>query len=449
MNEETQLPPQNLNAELAVLGCQVLVGKGGASEYADKINHLPEVLSLNDFYSDAHRTIQKAIWRVKDRTGVVDVILLADELESMGEFENVGGDAKLYDLMKSVPFSTHVLHYAEIVAKCSRRRQAIQIGQDMIRKAYDETKSDSEFIEDAHDSAMRMAQIMRTKSSRPRPIKEITLEAVAMLERGESPKVYWGSEAIVSWLGGYTRGSLIVMGARPRHGKSMIALEWLDCAAQVGIPGLMISEEMLEMQLASRTLLYLSNLNEAEQKLNPAQVRREAEQHFANRATVLVASKCKKIASVERAIARAVQSHGVQLVAVDYAQIIDGDGDSEEQRISNVSKRMKQAAMDHDIVVILLAQLNRQVEARDNAKPKLADLKGSGGLEADADIVLLPYWPWQFDESYPHKSEYRIVLAKNRSGGTEESEIELKIEPSRQRLLQAETRYQDPSDRFD
>ncbi len=445
MKPEDQIPPQNLEAERCVLGCQLLAER----EIDDRFNQLSNILSLSDFYSDVHQTIQKSIWRVRDRSGVVDVVLVADELAAIGQLEEIGGAAYLMEVLETVPHSSHVLHYAEIVARCSRRRSAIQIGQDMIRKAYDATKSDQEFIEDAHDSAMRMAQILKTKSSRPRPIKELAFEGIEMLERGESPKVYWGPPEIVNWIGGYTRGSLIVMGARPRHGKSMIALQWLDCAAQVGIPGMMISEEMLEMQLASRTLLYLSDLPEGEQKSDPATVRRQAEKHFESRATVLVASKCKKIAAAERAIARAVQSHGVQIVAVDYAQIIDGDGDSEEQRISNVSKRMKQAAMDHDIVIVLLAQLNRQVESRDNPKPKLSDLKGSGGLEADADIVLLPYWPWRFDEDYTPRSEYRIVLAKHRSGSTDENEIELKIDPARQRLLQAETLFRDPSDRFD
>lgn len=444
MKPDEQLPPQNLQAEQCVLGCQLV----GDRDSEDKFSHLPNVLELVHFYSDVHRTIQKAIWRVRDRSGAVDAVLVADELESLGKLEEIGGAQYLLEVMQTVPHSAHILHYAELIARDFRRRQAIQIGEDMIRKAYDPTKSDQEFIEDAHDSAMRMAQILKTKSSRPRPIKELAFEAVEMLERGESPKVYWGVREIVDWIGGYTRGNLIVMGARARHGKSMIALQWLDCAAKEGISGMMISEEMLEMQLATRTLMYLSELTEEQQKLDPAQVRRDTEVHFQKRATVLVASRCKKIASVERAIARAVQSHGVQIVAVDYAQIIDGDGDSEEQRISNVSKRMKQAAMDHNIVVILLAQLNRQVETRDNPKPRLSDLKGSGGLEADADIVLLPYWPWRFDEDYTPRSEYRIVLAKHRSGSTEENEIQLKIDPARQRLLQQETLFRDPSDQF-
>ena len=441
---EIRLPPQDLQAEQCVLACQILAGKSGYASVPGAIDRLSETLSPADFYSDVHVTIQKAILLSREANGgETDVVLVADQLARMGKLEDASPQY-LTEILETVPHSGNVLHYAAIVAGCARRRKVIEVGQKMVDRAYDARYDDQEIVDDAFQTAAKMADAMQLQASGPRKLSAITQDVLDAYTRGESPSLFWGLDEIDRELGGVSLGSLVLIGARPRHGKSMVALQWLDCAAQAGIPGMMISEEMMELQLGSRTLLYLSDLPQDQHKSRVAELARQAEKHFAHRAPVLVVQKCSKIARAEKAIFRATRSHGVKIVAVDYAQLIDGEGDSEEQRISNVSKRMKQAAVRHGIIVILLAQLNRQIEHRENPTPKLSDLKGSGGLEADADVVLFPYWPVLFDDGYTPRDDYRVVVAKDRNGPAEGRVIEMRIDAARQRLLPA-----DPTRRFD
>jgi replicative DNA helicase len=439
MRDLEQLPPQNLEAEQAVLGCQILGGKFGASKHLDQINLLPEVLSVDDFYSDVHQEIQRAIWRLKDKIGVVDVLLLADELESTGKYAEVGGTDYLMKLIDKLEDSTHSLHYAAMVTKCSRRRKSIDIGNMMIRKAYDPTRSDEEFISEAHEAAMKMAEMLHVKKSHPRFLSEHVNEQIDGLERGDLPVVFYGIKEIDGLMRGMAPGELIVVGARPNHGKSALALQWLDAAAAKGVSSLMISEEMSAQNIASRTLTYVSELPSSSWKEQIDNLRLEATSHFSRRAGVLIAENCGTIAACERAIDRAVQSHGIKIVAVDYAQMIDGDGETKAQRVGDVSKRLKKMATKHGINPILLAQLNRGVETRDDLTPRSSDLKDSGSLEEDADIVLLPYVPAMFDETYSDKTEYRIICTKNRSRPGRGEVIQMKTDFGRQRIVSVDT----------
>ena len=138
-----------------------------------------------------------------------------------------------------------------------------------------------------------------------------------------------------------------------------------------------------------------------------------------------------------------VRSHGVRIVAVDYIQLISGEGETKEQRVDDVSSRMKAAAMRHDIVLLLLAQLDRSIKSRDNPQPQLADLRDSGGVENDADVALFPFWPFKFDDTYGDPSEYRIYCRKNRNRGIREHVIKLRILPDRQRIAGLESEVPD------
>ena len=424
---EAESPPQDLRAERNTLGVQLLGGEA--------VEIVRQIISAADYWSDIHRMIQGAIFDVYDTAdGNVDVLLVEDKLRRSGQLKEVGDVGYLVELMEAVYVSAHAAEYALIVADYSRRRKADAIGRELSSKARNPAIDYREVVEAANEAAMKMTVLLNVKNSRPRPIEEHVFETIETYRKGQTPAVFWGIPDIDQILGGVMPGELIVIGARPSMGKSLVALQWLDCAARIGIPGLMISEEMSAASLANRCLSTITDVPSEKWKAEADRIEFDAKEHFKNSAPVLIAEKCGTVAAAERAIARAVQSHGVRIVAVDYAQLLKGNGDTKEQRVGDVSARMKSAAMKHDIVVLLLAQLNRQIESRPNASPQLSDLRDSGGLEQDADVVLFPFWPFKLDDQYKDRTEYRVYCRKNRNRGIDESFVGMRINAARQRL---------------
>ncbi len=427
MSKEIQILPQNLAAERSCLGCQIL--------WSSKVPDVREIIGPEDYHSDINGKVQRAINRLCDGGAELDVLTLAAQLQSTNQLDEIGGPAYINELFESVPDGAHATFHAELVAECSRRRKMIVIGRGMADKAFDMSVEDSELMESTIKSAMQLSTLLAgADKSKPRTVSDHVIDIIGNLSKGESTTFFWGIDAIDSMIGGTAAGELIVIGGRPSHGKSMVGLQWLDCASERGIPGLMISEEMSASSLAARSLSSITTLTKHEWKDNVDRLFFDVRQHFTGRAPILIAEKCSTAAKAERAIAQAVQSHNIRIVVIDYAQLLHGDGDTKEQRIADVSSRMKAAAMRYDIVVLLLAQLNRQIEGRDNPSPQLSDLRDSGGIENDADVAIFPFWPFKFDDTYEDPNEYRIYCRKNRNRGIRDHVIKMRINPERQRL---------------
>jgi len=422
-----RIPPQDLTAERSVLGSQIIDNS--------KVNVVRDIIEPTDFYSDVHQAIQTAILKTHDaHDGNIDLILLVDTLASMGKLEDIGGHNYLLECLEAVPYSAHASFHAGIVASRSRRRKAIAIGEALINDASDMGKDDNEIIQVAHTAAQKMAECLKVKKSAPKLLSDGVHAVIETYRVGESPTMFWGIPSIDEMIGGTMPGELVIIGARPSVGKSLVGLQWLDHASRKGIPGLLISEEMPMKSVASRHLVSVTSIPESQWRESVDEIQKKASIHFRDAAPILVAENCGSIGNAEREIERAVQSHGIQIVVADYAQIISGSGQTKEQQVSDVSNRLKACAMKHNLVIILLAQLNRKIESRDNQTPMLSDLKDSGGLEADGDVVLLLMWPWKVDSSYDDKTEYRIFQAKNRSRGIKDNVIQLRIDPENQRL---------------
>ena len=421
-----RVPPQSINAEQTVLACQLLGG--------GKTDVVRGIISPEDFYLDVHSTIQRAILAVADATGGdVDVILVSENLVANGKFEDIGGGAYLGEILDKTYYANHASHYAEIVADCSRRRKAIAIGEALVEKSHDMNLEVAEIAEAANDAAMQMSSTLKTAWTRPRTLREHVVEMFDEARKGEEPTVHWGIPEIDRLIGGVALGEMVVIGARPSQGKSLLGMQWLDCAAGKGIPGLMVSEEMTPKSLAVRALCGITCIPSDQWLTDCGRIEFDIKEHFDQRAPVLIAEKCQNVSAVERAIARAVQSHGVRIVCVDYVQLVDGNGSNKVEQIADVSSRLKAAAMKHGIIMIALAQLNREVEKRDNHKPQLSDFKGSGGIEQDADVALFPYWPFKSDDSEP-PDKYLVYVRKNRNRGIGDEAVELRINTSRQRV---------------
>lgn len=395
---------------------------------------MAEIVGPSDFYVDTNQIIQTAIVDCHKEVGSADTLLVADRLSAMGKLDDVGGPVRLLEILESVPHSAHAAHYAGIVLERSRRRKAIAIGQKMIDQAYDLTADHKSLCEGAHDAARSIAETLNHSRTRPRRLADHVAGVIETYRSGQTPTVWWGVPEIDEMIGGVMPGELVVIGARPSMGKTLVGLQWLDESSRRGIPGLIISEEMSAASLATRSLSGITDIPSDRWRDDPDRLERETREYFAHRAPVLIAEKCATAAGAERAIARAVQSDGVRIVAVDYVQLLAGQGDSKEQRVADVSARMKAAAMRHDIVVLMLAQLNRQIETRQNAVPQLSDLRDSGGIEQDADVALFPFWPYKLDDQYRDPREYRIYCRKNRNRGIGQHVIQMRIDPERQRI---------------
>ena len=425
MNEK-QLPPSNLEAEQSVIGSIAFDGS--------KLDLVCEVLSPDDFYFDVNRIIYQECLNIRKGGGEVDVITLCSQLQAVGKLEDVGGPSHIAEVMSSVPHGAHALLHARLIVDCARRRKAMVIGRTLFEKASDPATNDVELIEETLSTVMKLNEMLTKTKARARTLSDHVDEVVNTYEQGETPTVWWGIPDIDQLIGGVMPGELVIIGGRPSHGKSLVGLQWLEEASAKGIPGLMISEEMSAASLATRALNSITVIPSSEWKSSIERVRFDVRDHFSQRSPILIEEKCSKIASAERAIARAVQSHGIRICAVDYAQLLSGDGDTKEQRVADVSTRLKSCAMRHDIVVLLLAQLNRGIEGRDNPSPQLADLRDSGGLENDADVALFPFWPWKFDSDYENRDEYRVYVRKNRNRGIGNAVVEMRINAARQRL---------------
>ena len=423
---ELRLPPQNLKAEQSVLACQMLDSR--------MVEVVREVVTAGDYYADVNALVQKAIWKLRDGGSELDVLTIAAQLESTGDLEEIGGPPYLMELLEAVPHAEHALYYAKIVATQSRRRRAIEIGRKLMESAWDPTKDEAEFSGAAIKAATKLADSGVAKTNLT-SMSTVVAELISDLEKGVQASAYVGIPEVDQLTRGMAPGEMVVIGARPSHGKTLMALQILDCASANQWPGLVVSEEMAAKLLASRALAHLSCIQSEEWMKNTDRLRFDAKEHFGVRAPVFIAEKVGTATAAERAIETAVRLYGVKIVAVDYAQLLEGDGDNEQERIGDVSRRMKAMAMKHDLVMLLLAQLNRGIEARADAEPMLADLRGSGGLEQDADIALFPFWPWKIDSSYEDKLEYRVYQRKNRNRGMAEPCVKLRINPERQKLV--------------
>jgi len=436
---ELRVPPQNLDAERSVLGCQLL--------NSDSIGPVAEVIGISDFFSDVHQTIQVAITTLHFLGSAVDAITVASQLETTRDLSDIGGPAYLAEVMATVPHSGNAVHYAGIVAECSRRRKAIEIGKQLIEKAFDMSASQTALLESTIKAGVELTGILNeTSKNKPKTLESQIGTVIDTFAAGSVETIYCGIPEIDAAIGGVAPGELVIIGARPSHGKTMFGVQWMNNAAGCGLPGLILSEEMSATSLAARALQSITAIPKDNWGTSSDQLRFELREHFKGRAELQIADKCHNIGAIERVVARAVQTDGIRIICVDYAQLIKGDGGSKYEQVSDVSMRMKQLATKHNLIVLLLAQLSRKMEERPDSTPMLSDLRDSGQLEQDADVVLMPFWPFKFDESYADKNEYRIYHRKNRNRGNAQAMIELRITPERQQLCSDE---RDPSDRFD
>ncbi len=252
--------------------------------------------------------------------------------------------------------------------------------------------------------------------------------------------------------GGVAAGEMVILAARPSHGKSAVALQTIHHATANGIPAVLVSEEMSAIALGKRTIQFASDAHEEHWMDRADQVQGTLDAHFARRATCRVVESCGTAKAACDEIRRAVEEDGARLAVVDYAQLLRSEGHGRYEQVTNTSIALRQVCNETGVTLLLLAQLNRTVEGRPSFTPMMSDLRDSGQLEQDADVILFLCWPHRMDPKRDAR-EYMVFAAKNRNRPINEAVVKCEFDPRRQTVLPApartRTRYPQDAERFE
>ena len=417
-----KVPPHDEDAEQAVLGSMLTDN--------DAVMAAVEVLKEDAFYREDNKIIYQAILNLYSKSEPIDIITLKDELESMGKFEQVGGFEYLASLPDKVPTTANVQKYIKIVEEKSVLRNLIKTANEIIDLGYDPTQE----VEDVMNKAeKKIFDIIQNKNEKGyAPIKDVLIESFTKLEELYNQKKHiTGVPTQFYDLDDKTAGlhgsELILVAARPAMGKTAFALNIATNAAlRANVPVAIFSLEMSKDQLVNRMLC-----SEAMVDSNKVRTGKLDEEDWTKLAEAIgplseagvyiddtpgisvmeIRTKCRKL-KMEK---------NIGLVVIDYLQLISGSNKrngSREQEISEISRSLKVLAKELNVPVIALSQLSRAVEQRDDHRPMLSDLRESGAIEQDADIVMFLYRDDYYNKESAEKDIAEVIIAKQRGGST-------------------------------
>lgn len=414
-----RLPPQNLEAEAGVIA-SVLLHNAAMHDVALILR------GPSDFARANHGEFYAAIKDLYDAGRPFDVLILA---EAMGpRYDLAGGDRAMEEIMGSVPHAANAAFYARIVREKAVARQLIECASDMLREGYANESTAEQLLESAERKVFAIAEAETSGDTTDAATAMDNLMArIIAREAGHTAGVPTGYTDLDDKIDGLQPASLILIAARPAIGKSALAVNIADhVAIEHGGSVLFVSLEMDEKDLSERLLSARAAVDSYRIK-NPRELS-DRDQRSLNDAyrtlrpaRIHIDDKPGRTVTQIGANARRLKArHGLDLVIIDYIQLIDGQkarGESRQEEVARISRRLKTLARELKVPVIALAQLNREVEGRPNSRPRLSDLRESGQLEADADVVLLLDRP---DERNPddRPGEADLIVAKNRHGAT-------------------------------
>lgn len=416
-----KLQPHNVEAEEAVLGSLLID--------PDAIIRIVTFLDPADFYVERHSWIYEAIRDLYERREPADLVTLTDELERQGRLGEVGGSAYLSGLINATPTSIHVEYYARIVERTAVLRRLIDAAGQIARLAYQDTEEVDEVVDRAEEIVFSVSA--RRVDRDLRPIRQVLDKYYDRIEylyqhRGEMIGIPTGLADLDKLLGGLQRSDMIVLAGRPGMGKTSLALSIaLQAARRVQKRVAIFSMEMSDEQLVQRLISAETGVDS--QRLRLGDIKQDEWPTFIQAANLLsntdiFIDDTPAISALElRSKARRLHAeHGIDLLIVDYLQLMRGDFRSEnrQQEISFISRSIKALARELNIPILALSQLSRQVESRHDKRPMLSDLRESGSIEQDADVVLFIYRDELYnpDTEFPNIAE--IIVSKHRSGPT-------------------------------
>jgi len=415
-----RLPPQNLAAEQSVLGC-LLLENSAMDEVAD-------VLRAEHFYSDIHQLIYATIGKMREDGKPVDSLTLADELNERNQLAEIGGVAYLLEVLETVPYAAHVKHYADIVRDKWIQRSLTNVCTEILRDCYEGSDDTADVLKRAEQGIFGIFEQQETAS-------KISMDEI-MHETLDRINVRMGQEGNISGLStgfvdldrqtnGFQPAELVILAARPSMGKTAFVCNIAEWAAGAGETAIVIfSLEQSKLELAERFLCIRAKLDGHRLRkglLEPHERHAllEASSELSRLPLFIDDQPGRTVAQISAICRRLKRRNNLGLVIIDYLQLIEPEDKraNREQQIAQITRRLKGIAKENGLPLIALSQLNRGVELREDKRPRLADLRESGAIEQDADIVMFLHRPDAYNpEDRPGLAE--IIVAKHRSGPT-------------------------------
>ena len=422
VSQTAPVPPQNLDAEESVLGAMML--SPGA------IGAVSEILDAGDFYRESHSKIYRAALALYARGEPVDAITLVDELEQRGELEDAGGRTRVHELAALVPASANAGHYARIVREMATLRGLIRAGGDISRLGWDRIGEPADLVDRAEQIVFDLSQSrVSTEFSHIETLLKESFERItALYEAGqEITGVPTGFREVDRLTSGFQPGNLVIVAARPSMGKSAFGLcAAANIAIRHQIPVAMFTLEMSKAEVTQR--LMCSEAKVESQRLRSGKLapddwpRLTAACDKLAKAPIYVDDTGSITMMEIRSKARRLKSKEptLGLIVVDYLQLMTSGSNVESrvQEVSQISRNLKVLARDLDVPILAMSQLSRAVEQRHDKRPILSDLRESGSIEQDADLVAFIYRDEYYNEDSPDQGLAEVILAKHRNGPT-------------------------------
>ncbi|MEI8211265.1 MAG: replicative DNA helicase [Planctomycetota bacterium] len=422
--------PFDVTAEKAVLGCMLLS--------PDVVNELALVLRADDFFDDAHQKLYATMFHLFDTGRKIDITLLVNELKNRGEFDLIGGAAYLAQLAHSVPNAAHAVYYGEIVRSKATLRRLINASTEILRDAYDESMDSKELLSQAEQKIFEIQDARNAnQASSIKDVLTDSLKRIDLRMQGKqlSSGVLTHFTDFDRMTGGLHNGELIILAARPSMGKTAFAM---NIAEQVAMkeraPTLFVSLEMNSIELVDRLLCSVAKVNGSRLRggtiLPEEQKRLLAHAAQLSEAPLYIDDTPSRTVSEVAAVARRItqrEKNGPEngrplgLIVIDYLQLLEPDNskDPRQEQVAKIARRLKLMARELKVPVLCLSQLNRQSEEGKDHRPKLSQLRESGAIEQDADVVMFVHREEYFlppEKAAEFAGQAQIIIAKQRNG---------------------------------
>ena len=413
-------PPHNIEAEQAVLGAIFLE--------QDALTSASEMLMPVDFYRTAHQKIFQIMLELSDKGEPIDLVTATSALADQGLLEEIGGVSYLAELAEAVPTAANVEYYARIIAEKSLLRRLIRTATHIVSDGYEREDDVEGLLNEAEKKILEVSQQTNTKAFQN--IKDVLVAAYDKIEllhnqKGEVTGIPTGFTELDRMTAGFQRNDLIIVAARPSVGKTAFSLNIAQNVATKTDENVAIfSLEMGADQLVMRMLCAEGNIDA--QRLRTGSLTSEdwakltmAMGSLSNAGIYIDDTPGIRVSEIRAKCRRLKQEHGLGMILIDYLQLIQGSGKSGENRqqeVSEISRTLKGIARELEVPVIALSQLSRGVESRQDKRPMMSDIRESGSIEQDADIVAFLYRDDYYDRETENKNTIEIIIAKQRNG---------------------------------
>ncbi|HWE97827.1 MAG TPA: replicative DNA helicase [Tepidisphaeraceae bacterium] len=413
-----KLPPHSIEAEMCLLGSMML----------DKeiVGQAVQIVDRDAFYQADHQIIFDTLLKLYEQNKNIDAIIVREELVKRGLYEEIGGRDYLAAILNKVPSAAHGAHYAGVVREKALLRQLIAASNDILRDAYAPHEQAEHVLDKAEKRIFEIAE--KKVSGAMVPMEDVLHEVFEMIENRGQRGIETGFFELDDMMNGLQNGEMVIVAARPSMGKTAIAMNMIEhIAADSRLPCAIFSLEMSKQQLAQRMLCSRGEIDA--HKLRKGLLQAHEYAHLANvvgelaKAPIWVDDSPGLTPLDLRAKARRLKlQHDVKCIMIDYMQLMDNPGvESRQQQISEISRGVKAVARELSIPVICLSQLNRASEGRDGHRPRMSDLRESGSIEQDADVIMLLHREDYYRMSEPDfqpDNIAEVIIAKQRNGPT-------------------------------